>query len=232
MKSWPIFKENLRLYFSLTLPIFLGMTVHLLSQGTGIQAQTIAHHEEYHHLSANPLYEVATLGAPTTGSLIEGVVGSLNKGCRQRFYCHSSVPQEGFVGPQTSVKPLSIKDQPGVYPAPLMGPASLTFQFTCPNPDVCLTPIVVRPDGTIFKGLPMTAHASSQTLEISSPAQTGIYTLFVLANRKESQGAQVIVDAAVSTEPEQKTSFQIKSFEPSGEDETLISAEFVYTPAQ
>jgi hypothetical protein len=182
------------------------------------------------HLSSKPLQEVAAIGAPVTGSLVEGMVGSIKKGCRHRFYCHSASPQQGFIGPQAIAKPLSIKDQPGVFPAPLMGPASLTFNFSCQNRDLFLTPIVVKPDGTIFQGLPMTMGNSPQTLVISSPAQTGIYTLFVLAHQKGTQGAEVTVDATISTQPQENQTFHLRPFDLNSQDASLISAEFVYTP--
>ena len=166
--------------------------------------------EEASHLSSKPLYDVSVLGAPATGALVEGVVGSIQKGCRHRFFCHSSSPAQGFLGPQTIAEPLSIKDQPGVFPAPLMGPAALTFCFNCDLASAPFTPIIVRPDGTIFYGQPMTSENSPQTLVIASPAQTGIYTIFILAHQKEKP-TQAVVDASVSTQPQERKTFHLQS---------------------
>jgi hypothetical protein len=221
--------RHLQHYFSRSISLFLGINLSLFSQGIAAQQASFFSQEEEHPITSKPLQEVATLGAATTGVLVEGIVGSMYKGCRHRFYCHSASPKQGFLGSEASARPLSIKDQPGIFPAPLMGPASLTFSFSCQAPHASLTPIIVRPDGTVFQGLPMTTLNSPQTLVISSPAQTGIYTLFVLAHQKDSQGTQVTVEATISTQPQQNKTFQLKSFEPIEEDSRLISAEFVYT---
>jgi hypothetical protein len=185
-------------------------------------------------LSLKPLHEVATLGAAITGALVEGCVGAIHKGSRHRFTCYSSGPTSGFLGPQDIVKPVSLKDQPGVFPAPLMGPASLTFTFNCPEKSQpSVTPIVVRPDGTVFQGLPMNHQNSPQTVVISSPAQTGIYTLFVLGHQHEALGSQVQVNASVSSQPQHNTTLHLKSLERSDSDKDveLVSAEFVYIPS-
>jgi hypothetical protein len=213
--------------FLLFLLIFLNITLGLLSQVMD-RHQTFFLKEAPSSPSP-PLHEVATLGAPTTRASIEGIVGSM-KGCRHRFYCHSVGQTFGFLGPHTTAKPLSVKNQPGIFPAPLMGPASLTFSFNCHHSTACLTPIVVKPDGTVFHGLPLKMSNSPQSLVISSPAQTGIYTLFVLANQKDSQGVQVSVEASINTQPQQHKSFFLKSFELNPENSDLISAEFIYTP--
>lgn len=183
-------------------------------------------------LSSKPVHEVAALGASASGSLVEGSVGSSHKGSRHRFYCHSSASTSGFLGPQAIVKPLSLKDQPGVFPAPLMGPASLTFTFHCQDESQdSLTPIVVRPDGTAFQGLPMNRSNSPQTLVISSPAQTGIYTLFVLAHQKEGGGNRVHINASINTQPQHSKTFHLKSLEFDDKEVELICAEFVYIPS-
>lgn len=181
-------------------------------------------------ISSTPLYEVESMGAPITGSLVEGSVGSINKGCRHRFYCHSVDPA-GFLGPQEAAKPVSLKDQPGVFPAPVVGAASLTFQFHCQNSKASVIPVVIRPDGKSYQGLPMTSFTSPQTLVISSPAQTGIYTLFVLAKQKEALGTNVTVDASISTQPQNHATFSLKSFKPDAKEDDLISAEFIYIPS-
>lgn len=183
-----------------------------------------------HLLFSKSLYEVATLGAATTGSLLEGCVGSSRKNQGQKFYCNTN-QTTGFIGPQETMKSVGLHDQPGVFPAPVIGSASVTFQFHCHDANDLFLPVVVRPDGTIYQGLPMTALNSPQTLVISSPAQTGIYTLFVLALEEDSLGKQVIVDASISTKPHRKTSFNLKSFDHSSQDTELISAEFLYIPS-
>lgn len=194
------------------------------------QKETMQHSSlDQTELSQPSLFEVASLGAATTGSLVEGSIGSIHKGCRHRFYCHST-ELTGFLGPKTTTKPLALKDQPGVFPAPLIGAASVTFNFKCQDANAAVTPIVVRPDGTVFQGLSMTSLNSPQTLVISSPAQTGIYTLFVLANQKEALDTHVTVNASISTQPQNDMTFHLKSFEGGDKNAELISAEFVYAP--
>lgn len=177
-----------------------------------------------------PWQEVASLGAPATGFLIEGGVGAIHKGCRHRFYCHSTGPTTGFLGPQTAAKPVSLKDQPGVFPAPLMGAATITFKFCCQDSHL-FTPVVVRPDGTVFKGLPMTSLNSPQILVISNPAQTGIYTLFILSHQKKAEDTLITVDAYINTQPDNAKTFHLKSFDAGAKESELISAEFVYIPS-
>lgn len=214
-------------HFFLTYLISLGLSSTLSSQ-EGMEQQISLKKQRF---SSKPLYEVASLGAPTAGSLVEGSVGSIHKGCRHRFYCYSTIPPTGFLGPQEAAKPASLKDQPGVFPAPLVGAASVTFQFHCQDAKASITPVVIRPDGKLYQGLVMTSLNSPQTLVISSPAQMGIYTLFVLAQQKDSLGTHVTVDASISTQPQNNTTFFLKSFEPSDKEAELISAEFVYTPS-
>lgn len=174
-----------------------------------------------------PLHEVASLGAATTGALVEGKVGSMRKSYRQRFYCQSSGPKPGFLGPEVVAKPTSIKDQPGIFPAPLMGLDSLTFTFTCQNQDLTLTPVIIKPDGTAVYGQPMKKQ-ETQTVMISSPAQTGIYTLFALAHQTSSNLACLHVKATTSTHPEQVQSFRLEPFIGSQKESDHISAEFIY----
>jgi hypothetical protein len=212
----------------LTCLVSLGISSTLTSE---VEIKQLPISLEKQSFSSKPLYEVASVGAPTTGSLVEGSVGSINRGCRHRFYCHSAAPAEGFLGPQEAAKPVSLKDQPGVFPAPLVGDASVTFQFYCQNPKECIIPVVIRPDGTIYQGLIMTSLNSPQTIVIASPAQTGIYTLFVLAKQQDSLGAHVTVDASISTQPQNITTFSLKTFEPNDKEGDLISAEFIYTPS-
>lgn len=174
-----------------------------------------------------PLHEVASLGAATTGALVEGRVGSTRKSCRHRFYCQSSGPKPGFLGPEIVAKPTSVKDQPGIFPAPLMGPDSLTFTFACQSQDLTLTPVVIKPDGTACYGQPMKKQ-ETQSLMISSPAQTGIYTLFALAHQTSSNLAHIHVKATTSTHPEQVYTFYLEPFLSSKKDFEHISAEFIY----
>lgn len=188
----------------------------------------IPHESLINFTSTSPL-EVGCIGASTTGSLVEGCIGFTRKGSRHRFYCHSNGPTAGFLGSQTNAKPLSLKDQPGVFPAPLVAYASISFNFHCQDSENSFTPVVVRPDGTIFQGLPMTHDNSPQTLVISSPAQTGIYTLFVLSNQKEVKKTLFLVDASISTQPQNDQTISLKSFGNSEEDVEMMSAEFVYS---
>lgn len=180
--------------------------------------------------TSKTVYDVSVLGAPSTGALVEGVLGSVQKGCRHRFYCHSTEPMQGFLGPQTTAEPLSFRDQPGVFPAPLMGPAALTFCFNCSQENSHFTPIIVRPDGTVFYGQAMSAANSPQTLVIASPAQTGIYNLFILTHQKEDQPAYAVVEASINTQPQERKTFHLKSLEAKEAHPELISAEFTYIP--
>lgn len=175
-------------------------------------------------VSATPLYNVSVIGAPTTGPLIDGVVGSIQKGSRHRFYSHSSSSQ-GFLGAKSNAEPLSIKDQPGVFPAPIMGPAAISFCFKCTQDNSSFVPVIIRPDGTVIHGQEMSESNSHQTLIIASPAQTGIYTLFILPNNQES--TEALIEASISSLPQEKKSFYLHSFNAQTENE-LISAEFIY----
>lgn len=180
---------------------------------------------------SKPLHEVASIGAATTGPLLEGMAGATHKEHRHRFYCHSSGPKPGFLGPQSVAKPSLVKDQPGVFPAPLMGPASLTFIFACRDPNAAITPVIVRPDGTAFHGLPMTAQDSPQTLVVSAPAQRGIYTLFTLAHHDSKPNMETTVDVTTSTLPQQIKTFTIQPFISTDPHSEPFSAEFFYTPS-
>lgn len=111
-----------------------------------------------------------------------------------------------------------------------MGPGSVTFLFSCQKADASVTPVIVKPDGTICHGLPMTSLDSPQALEMSSPAQTGIYTLFVLAQQKNAFSSHVTVNATISTQPQDHQIFHLKPFDSGDQDAELISAEFIYTP--
>lgn len=196
----------------------------------GIKDMQASERQDDPAAGSKPIYDVSVLGASATGSLVEGVVGSIQKGCRHRFYSYSSLPAQGFLGPQDIAEPLSLKDQPGVFPAPLMGPAALTFCFNCRQTSGPFTPIIIRPDGTVFYGLAMTAANSPQTLVISSPAQTGIYTLFILSHQKGDQAAEALVEASISTQPSEGKTLELKSFETKEAHPELVSAEFIYIP--
>jgi len=213
--------RNFQLFFLIGLPI----CCYLWTQ----QQEVLIHPPRECSLSSKPLYEVATLGAPTAGALLEASVGSLHQGNRHRFYYRSSIPPSGFLGAQRAIKPSSLKDQPGVFPATLMGSASLTFTFSSQTSHSLMTPLLVKPDGTVCRGLPMTKDNSPQTLVISSPAQTGIYTLFVLAHENDPYHAVIQVNASISTRPEQEKIFHLNTFAPNNKNVGLTSAEFTYT---
>lgn len=177
-----------------------------------------------------PLYEVNAIGAPTTGVLVEGAAGAACKGVHHRFSCHTEGPKPGFLGPLAVAKPTSIRCQPGIFPAPIAGPASLTFTFTCLNNKNPMTPIVMRPDGTALKGFPMTLEDFPQTIVVSYPAQTGIYTLFILPHGIENQNVHAIVEVSKSTKPHRVNTYALKAFGRTNKDEDKISAEFIYSP--
>lgn len=186
--------------------------------------------EQSNPLVSTSVHEVASLGGATTGSLLEGVVGAVQKGCRHRFYCHSTLSDEAFVGLKTDVnKIVAIKDQPGVFPAPLAGPSSLTFTFKHEFGKSKLTPVIVRPDGTIFQGLPMNSFDSPQKIVISAPAQTGIYTLFVLSNEKDDINGEMMIQTTISNQPQKERSLRLRPFNPKSEHVEQTSAEFFYS---
>lgn len=181
------------------------------------------------HFFSRPPQEVATLGAPTSGSLVEGAIGSIRKGSRHRFFCHSSRPDPGFLGVQESSNRLILKDQPGVFPAPILGAASITFEFHSQESTGSIVPVIVRPDGTIYQGLPMNRSNSPQTLVVSSPAQTGIYTLLTLSHSSDALKAPISVKASISTQPERSRTLLLRPLEKENPQPELISAEFIYT---
>ncbi len=76
----------------------------------------------------------------------------------------------------------------------------------------------------------MTSNHSSQTLEIASPAQTGIYSLFILAAKRNLPVTYVTVDASISTQPRNNRSFRLKTFGKDEKEIESISAEFTYIP--
>lgn len=214
-------------HFKLSFLYCLGFSICLWAQDGKMPNSSLKKNE----LPRKPSFEVASCGASTTGLLVEGSAGAIRKGYRNRFYCNSHGPVSGFLGPQSSSKSVHLKNQPGIFPAPLMGDAAISFDFKCDDSNACVTPIVVRPDGTVFHGLSMTSLNSPQKVVISSPAQTGIYTLFVLGDQKKASETYVTVDAFVSTQPQNDKTFHLKTFTPGEKDAELISAEFVYTPS-
>jgi hypothetical protein len=177
---------------------------------------------------SKPTQEIASLGAATTGCFVEGVIGAPRKGRRHRFYCQSSGPKSGFLGPQTVAKPFSVKAQPGIFPAPLMGTASLTFTFSCDSENAYLTPVIVKPDGTIYQGAPLKGCKASQELVVTSPAQTGIYTFFVLSHGDSPHDVHTSVKVHTSVTPQQVETFSLKPFEGNEAHAEEICAEFIY----
>lgn len=181
--------------------------------------------------SARPIQQIASIGSSTTGALVEGVVGPNQKKSPYLYYIQTPGPASGFLGPQDEVKPTHFRDRPGVSPAPLAGEASITFQFHCNEPGTCVIPAVVRPDGTVYQGLSMTSKNSPQTVIISSPAQTGIYTLFVIADEKTIPKSHATVQTSISTDPKNRTTLHLQTFDTSADvTQELTSAEFIYAP--
>lgn len=196
--------------------------------------------------ATHSFYEIATIGAPITGPLLEGSVGAKCGRLRNRFYSQNEGPTIGFVGQQTFKTPLVLKDQPGIFPAPLMGPASLNFVFSMTEEKGVYSevkqnviPVLVKPDGTICKGSPLTAEDSPQTIMIPSPAQTGMYTLFVLPNLPNQENAQeglkehlshakIHVTGMISTRPGENRNLELTAFSLEEKNLEGISAEFVY----
>jgi hypothetical protein len=193
----------------------------------GIKTQGFAQHHK-------PLQnEIEICGAPSTGPLVEGAVGSIHKGSRHRFFCHNTTASEGFIGFESTIEPLSLKTQPGVFPAPVMGLDSLTFRFHASQHSPLFTPLIIRPDGTVFYGQPMAEKNSPQTVVVAAPAQTGIYTLMIISNQYEL-AAHATVNATISTRPQEEITLSLKSFDPNELEETtdLICAEFIYTQTE
>ncbi|MDP1880855.1 MAG: hypothetical protein Q8K60_07940 [Parachlamydiaceae bacterium] len=183
----------------------------------------------------NKVYDIAVFGSPTSGPLIEGAIGAIQKGYRHRFYCHSSGPNPGFIGAQTSTKLSSIKEQPGVFPAPLMGSDSLQFTFALTASHDPVIPVIVKPDGTILKGYPMTYEHAPQVLSIPYPAQTGIYNFFVLnqninfeKNSSPSENPWINVNVITNHQSRKSQNFSIKTFNAQVESPEFICAEYIY----
>lgn len=180
---------------------------------------------------------VAACGGALTGTLVEGRVGSTPRERRRRFYCYSATAPEGFLGPHSVAKRISLRDQPGVFPAPIVGQAALSFTFYCrpssaPSVPGCaagggLTPVVVRPDGTVLKGGPMAPSDCPQTILIPAPAQAGIYDVFALTGDSAWQEVEIEVAAAVSTHPHHQQMLKLKPYG-SGCTPLLSNAEFLY----
>ncbi len=176
-------------------------------------------------------HQAASIGAPVTGSLIEGCIGSFKKS-ESHYITHYDHTKNGFLGSSQGEKhAITVKDQPGVFPAALVGDSSIGFQFHIEDENEEIIPVIVRPDGTVYQGLAMHKDHSPQVLEIASPAQRGIYTLFVLGNGK-ALAKNIIVEVAVKNQPKHNTSLQLQPFNPENDqNHDLISAEFVYSPS-
>ena len=183
-------------------------------------------------LGAAEDYEVSVLGAPTSGIAIQGAVGAIHKGNDLRFPCYSPGPTPGLVGPQIFSKLSGFKDQPGVFPAPLIGFDSLHFVFTSKEGNRDIIPVIIKPDGTIFKGSPMNCNHGPQMLVIPYPAQTGIYTIFAL-NQKSVEKNDLIaglveVNVNTSTRTKKGKHFLLKPFSSNTKNAEFISAEYIY----
>lgn len=182
----------------------------------------------------NKIYDIAVFGSPTSGPLVEGAIGAIQKGYRHRFYCHSPGPSPGFIGAQTSTKVSSIKEQPGVFPAPLMGSDSLQFTFALSGSNDPVIPVIVKPDGTILKGYSMTHEQPPQVLSIPYPAQTGVYNFFVLnqnINCEKNSAAEnswVNVNVITNHQSRKGQNFSIKAFNANVESPEFICAEYIY----
>lgn len=179
---------------------------------------------------SKPFYEIASLGAPTTRPIIKETVGAINKRSEKQIQPGTNGGYEGFSG-LSSTSIASLYQEAGLSPNHPNEPADIAFTFSCRDIKEPFTPIIVRPDGTILRGLPMTQEHSPQTLEISTPAQTGIYTLFVLAHEQHSPDSLVTINTKVSSDPLQNKAFQLGFFDPKNKtDSKIVSAEFLYTP--
>jgi hypothetical protein len=161
---------------------------------------------------------------------MEGVVGAPYQQPHHRYSCRSAGPKPGFIGPDAAGKPTCVRDQPGVFPAPLLGPDSLSFTFISQSHCAAfVTPVVVRPDGTAFFGQSMRADALPQTLEIPAPAQMGIYTLFVLPHDTESEPVAISVKVSSSEQRGLVETISLKSFIAGSDDSDLTCGEYIYS---
>ncbi len=66
-------------------------------------------------LLSESVYEIAIIGAPTSGFLVEGRIGSLKKANHCCFYSHSFDPTTAFLGPPEAAKSVRLKEQPGSF---------------------------------------------------------------------------------------------------------------------
>lgn len=171
--------------------------------------------------------EVRVIGAPLSSSSIEGVLGASNVP-RAQFYSYSSDPVPGFLGPQHLARAPLIREQPGVFPALKLGSDSLTFSFSYEGNNLPLTPVVIKPDGTIYKGFAMSLSSATQTIEIPYPAQIGLYTLFLLDPSGSDNEASLHVTAATSSQPHRVKQLLLKPLSLNKEQTKKTSSELIY----
>lgn len=105
----------------------------------------------------------------------------------------------GSIGSPGAVGPQGPAGASGTFDVPV-GPAALTFTFLnaliasqMSLPDGSFTPLLVKPDGTVITGNPVTPDGESTIIEIPSPAQIGTYQMVLSL----SQNTSVITIAAV-----------------------------------
>lgn len=194
----------------------------------GLMPSLFAHPEDV-SLSTRPIQHVTAIGAPTVGGLIEGIAGAPYRAPHHRYCCRSDGPKPGFIGPDVAGKPTCVRDQPGVFPAPIMGPDSLSFTFRSQDSHLSqVTPVVVRPDGIAIVGRPMQSGDASQTLEVPFPAQMGIYTLFILPHENANQPVSASVEVQSSVVEKRPRIIPLQSFVSGGGDLDLICGEYIY----
>lgn len=172
--------------------------------------------------------EITSFGAVMSNCAIEGTAGALHKDRPGRFYSRSvGGPTPGFLGIAERPSLSRFKDQPGVLPAPLIGSDSLNFTFTCAGSNLRFIPIVVKPDGTVFKGVSMESGNAPQVIRIPSPSQTGIYTVFLSDRSSDYPNGEVIVEARTSSRPKFSRSLILKPIGPEYAND-FTSGEFIY----
>ncbi|WP_068466902.1 hypothetical protein [Candidatus Protochlamydia phocaeensis] len=174
------------------------------------------------------IQQIATIGAPTTGPALTGMVGA-SKQKRCKLPSRSSK----IAGLIETKKP---SVQPGVPSSFQHGTASLTFNFTHSDnhrsvKGLVFTPVIVKPDGTTVQGISMGPGDSPQALIIPAPAQIGIYSLFLLADSIPDQNSgHAIVEASASTHPDNQTAYTLLPFSSSIAAGDQFSADYVYSP--
>lgn len=175
--------------------------------------------------------EIASLGAVMSEAILEGGSGAIQRSPQYRFRTRSIGPTPGIIGQHPKFTRATLREQPGVFPGPLLGFDALEFTFTCLGPiDQNLVPIIFKPDGSIIKGKILCSKDPKQTVTVPYPAQTGIYTLFISNNSlKNAISESIRVEVAVHKKVKGGKNTYSRPFDLSTQSLDESTIELVYT---